>query len=169
MGKEDFLPMGKVVGTHGIQGTLKVYSDSGSWSLFESGSSIFIQNHDGDVNSWQIKWARPHKRFMLLSLEGVSTLEQAQSFKGARFLVDKAALPQLEEGAYYWFDLIGLRVFSMDGSLLGKIESIIETGSNDVYVVRDGNRETLVPALTKVVKAVDLESKTMQVDLPEGL
>jgi 16S rRNA processing protein RimM len=169
MEKEDFLPMGKVVGTHGIQGTLKVYSDSESWSLFGSGSPIFIQAPDGSVKAWQIKWLRPHKRFLLLSLEGVSTLEQAQTFKGSQVLVDKTALPQLEEGAYYWFDLIGLRVFSMDGSVLGKIESIIETGSNDVYVVRNGNRETLVPALTKVVKAVDLESGTMQVALPEGL
>ncbi len=169
MEKEDFLPMGKVVGTHGIQGTLKVYSDSESWSLFGSGSSIFIRKPDGSVNSWHIKWVRPHKRFLLLSLEGVSTLEAAQDFKGAQVLVDKTALPRLEEGSFYWFDLMGLRVFSMDGSLLGKIESIIETGSNDVYVVRKGNRETLIPALTKVVKAVDLENRTMQVDLPEGL
>jgi 16S rRNA processing protein RimM len=161
--------MGKVVGTHGIQGTLKVYSDSESWSLFGPGGSIFIQNPDGSVKTWQIKWLRPHKRFLLLSLEGVTTLEKAQTFKGSQVLVDKTALPHLEEGAYYWFDLIGLRVFSMDGSVLGKIESIIETGSNDVYVVRNGNRETLVPALTKVVKAVDLESRTMRVDLPEGL
>ncbi len=169
MEKEDFLPMGKVVGTHGIKGTLKVYSDSESWSLFDSGSSIFIRNPDGSVNLWQIKWVRPHKRFLLLSLVGVSTLEAAQDLKGAQVLVDKTTLPQLEEGAYYWFDLMGLHVFSMDGSLLGKIESIIETGSNDVYVVRNGNRETLIPALAKVVKAVDLENRTMQVDLPEGL
>jgi len=104
-----------------------------------------------------------------LSLEGISDLDRAQDFKGARILLDKTALPQLEEGVYYWSDLIGLRVFLIDGTSLGNIESIIETGSNDVYVVRKGNRETLIPALEKVVKAVDLESKTMQVDLPEGL
>lgn len=169
MEKDNFLPIGKVVGIHGIHGILKVYSDSDSWSLFSPGCPIAIQNSDGSVKSWQIKWIRPHKRFLLLSLEGVSDVERAQGFKGARVLVDKSSLPQLEEGTYYWSDLIGLRVFLIDGTCLGNIESIIETGSNDVYVVRKGNRETLIPALEKVVKAVDLESKTMQVDLPEGL
>ena len=169
MEKDDFLPIGKVVGTHGVKGTLKVSSDSESWSLFCPGSPISIQNSDGSVKSWQIKWIRPHKRIMLLSLEGVSDLDRARSFKGAQVLVGKTDLPQLEEGAYYWFDLIGLRVFLINGTSLGNIESIIETGSNDVYVVRDGNRETLIPALETVVKVVDLENKTMQVDLPEGL
>ena len=169
MAKTDFLPIGKVVGTHGVQGTLKVYFDADGGSLFSSGGLIFIRKSDGSVKSWQIKWVRPHKQFLLLSLEGVSDLEQARGFKGARVLVDKTDLPKLEEGSYYWFDLIGLRVFLMNGTCLGNIESIIETGSNDVYVVRNGNTETLVPALTKVVKAVDLEGKTMHVDLPEGL
>ncbi|MBW1866355.1 MAG: 16S rRNA processing protein RimM [Deltaproteobacteria bacterium] len=169
MEKDGFLPIGRVVGTHGVQGTLKVYSDSESWPLFSPGSPIVIQNADGSVKLWQIRWIRPHKRFLLLSLEGISDLDRAQDFKGARILLDKTALPQLEEGIYYWSDLIGLRVFLIDGTSLGNIESIIETGSNDVYVVRKGNRETLIPALEKVVKAVDLESKTMQVDLPEGL
>ena len=169
MEKDGFLPIGMVVGTHGVQGTLKVYSDSESRPLFSPGSPIVIQNADGSVKLWQIRWIRPHKRFLLLSLEGISDLDRAQDIKGARILLDKTALPQLEEGVYYWSDLIGLRVFLIDGTSLGNIESIIETGSNDVYVVRKGNRETLIPALEKVVKAVDLESKTMQVDLPEGL
>ncbi|OQY06497.1 MAG: 16S rRNA processing protein RimM [Desulfobacteraceae bacterium 4572_123] len=169
MEKDGFLPIGKVVGTHGVKGTLKIFSDSESLSLFDPGSSIFIQNIDGSVKSWLIRWLRPHKRFFLLSLEGISDIDRAQNFKGARILIDRTSLPQLEEGVYYWSDLIGLRVFLIDGTCLGNIESIIETGSNDVYVVRKGNRETLIPALEKVVKVIDLESKTMQVDLPEGL
>lgn len=169
MEKGDFLPIGKVVGTHGVRGTLKVYSDSGSWSLFSAGSPIFIRDTDGAVKSWEVRWIRPHKRFLLLSLKGISDLERARDFRGARVLVDKTDLPRLEEGTYYWFDLIGLRVFLIDGTFLGSIESIIETGSNDVYVVRREDKETLVPALETVVRTVDLENKTMQVDLPEGL
>ncbi len=169
MENNDFLSIGKVVGTHGVKGALKVYSDSESWSLFSTGRLIIIQKPDGSVKSRQIRWIRPHKRCLLMSLEGISDFEQAKGLKEARVLVDKTALPQLEEGSYYWFDLIGLRVFLIDGIFLGNIQSIIETGSNDVYVVRDGNRETLIPALEKVVKVVDLKSKTMHVDLPEGL
>ena len=83
--------------------------------------------------------------------------------------MEKSRLPALEEGTYYWSDLIGLDVHATDGRFLGKIASIFRTGSNDVYVTRDEDRETLIPALVSVVKSVDLETGRMTVDLPEGL
>ena len=75
----------------------------------------------------------------------------------------------MEEGTYYWVDLIGIGVFTTEKEYLGRIESIVETGSNDVYVVKNGEREILIPALETVVLDIDLGKKQMQVDLPEGL
>ena len=75
----------------------------------------------------------------------------------------------MEKDSYFWFDLIGMAVFTTTGEYLGRLESIIETGSNDVYVVQDGKEEVLVPALESVVVDVDIEANRMQVELPEGL
>jgi len=75
----------------------------------------------------------------------------------------------LDEGIYYWFDLIGIKVYTTEEKYLGRIESIVETGSNDVYVVKHGEKEVLIPALESVVLDIDLEHKRMRVDLPEGL
>ena len=87
--------------------------------------------------------------------------------------IERKRLPEPEEDTYYWSDLIGLSVFSEQGQSLGKIKTIMRTGSNDVYVVQDRSdgetRETLVPALKSVVLEVNLEQRTMHVILPEGL
>ena len=75
----------------------------------------------------------------------------------------------MDEDTYYWFDLIGIEVYTKTEEFLGRIESILETGSNDVYVVKKHEKEVLIPALKSVVLEIDLEHKLMQVDLPEGL
>ena len=80
----------------------------------------------------------------------------------------RAQMPPLEDGSYYWCDLIGSAVYD-DEQYIGTLESIIPTGSNDVYVVTDGEKETLVPALASVVREVDVNRKRMRVTLPEGL
>ena len=90
---------------------------------------------------------------------------------GRRF--ERVALPELEEGSYYWCDIIGLAVFTTDEQYIGRVESIISTGSNDVFMVKDldkgDDNETLIPALESVVLEIDFEHKTMRVALPEGL
>ena len=93
----------------------------------------------------------------------------AEALIGAEFFIEKEILPELEEGTYYWIDLIGLSVYTTDDVCIGRIESILQTGSNDVYVVKDKNKETLIPALASVILSVNLEEKIMRVDLPEGL
>jgi len=88
---------------------------------------------------------------------------------GAELLVDRSVLPEPEDDTYFWVDLIGLRVMDQALGLLGRIDSVIETGSNDVFVVKGGEREVLVPGLASVVVRVDLENGEMIIDLPEGL
>lgn len=85
-------------------------------------------------------------------------------------LLIKPYLPPLEsEDTFYWKDLIGISVYDEEGTFLGILESIIETGSNDVYVVKKDEEEILIPALASVVKAVDVSRKSMHVSIPEGL
>jgi 16S rRNA processing protein RimM len=96
-------------------------------------------------------------------------LVEAEALIGADMFIPETELPALDEDTYYWFELIGLEVYTTEEDYLGRITSIFETGSNDVYVVKDKKREVLIPALESVVIDIDLELKRMRVDLPEGL
>ncbi len=94
-------------------------------------------------------------------------MEDARRLVGAKLCVPESRLPSLNSDEFYWYQLIGLEVVSPDGKKLGTLEEIIETGSNDVYVVRRGGEEILVPATQEVVRKIDLQRRLMTVDLPE--
>jgi len=166
---EDGLLVGKIVGVHGTRGNLEVHSYAESLSVFKSGSLIHVEMNDGRHGSHAIEWAKPHKRVILLSLRDVTTVERARAYIGAELFVDRGILPDLAAGTYYWSDIIGLSVFTRDQVYLGRVESIIPTKGNDVYVVKRDGEETLVPGLESVVLDIDIEAGTMRIDLPEGL
>jgi len=165
--------VGKIVGTHGIKGVIKVYSYAESLAIYKAGRFLATRTPDGYWKRYKILWAKPHKKVILLSLSEICDINLAKTLAGAEIFIKKDVLPDLEDGTYYWFDLIGLDVYSACNNYLGQINSIIPTGSNDVYVVRNSsklqNTEVLVPAIESVVKSIDLKSKIMRVDLPEGL
>jgi len=178
LNKSGFLAIGKIAGVHGIKGEVKVFSYSESSSVFDPGKVFLCLNPPDSKQpvlsdklvQHEIIWAKPHKQGFLVSLKGVGTRDEAEAWVGAEFFIEKASLPELEEGTYYWEDLIGLSVFTDDTEIyLGIIEAVFPTGSNDVYVVKDGDKEILIPALASVVTAVDLENSVMRVNLPEGL
>jgi 16S rRNA processing protein RimM len=171
--KNGFVPVGKIVGAHGVKGNLKVYSYAESLSVFKPGGLILLINPEGLEKSYKIKWVKPHGKLILLALEGIEDRNSVESLLGSVFFIERSALPEPEAGSYYWVDLIGISVFTTHDEYLGTIASIIPTGSNDVFVVKDPtgvhNNETLIPALESVILEIDLKLKTMRVDLPEGL
>lgn len=169
MESERFVTVGKIVGAHGIRGVLKVYSYAESPDLFTARRMIFLESPSGENAGYDIEWAKPHSKGILLSLKGITDRVAAEALKGNLLQIEKTDLPEPEEGAYYWRDLIGMKVFTRDDAYLGRLESILETGSNDVYVVRSECGEVLVPALSSVVLEVDVKQKRMRVELPEGL
>lgn len=173
MKKNGFLSIGKIIGTHGVKGTVKVRSDAESLSVFKPSSLVIVRSAKGLEKVYPIQWVKPHNRVILLSLQGINDLNLAEELIGSELIINKSNLPELEKGTYYWFDIIGLSVFTSDEKYLGIVESIIPTGSNDVYVVKDPNKEqdneTLIPACESVVLDIDLKQKIMRVDLPEGL
>ena len=170
MASDALTPIGKIIGVHGIKGTLKLYSYAESADVFRSDQPAFLHSADGDGRAVTIRWAKPFKRnVVLLGLESIEDRTRAETLVGLTLSVTQDSLPPLEEDTYYWKDLIGLSVYDEDGRCLGILKQILPTGSNDVYVVENGDREVLIPALKSVVLAVDLDGKTMTVALPEGL
>lgn len=166
---EKGLLVGKIVGVHGVKGNLRVYPYVESLSVFKSDNTICIGSNDGGRTLYTVAWAKPHKRIVLMALKDVQSVDRARELIGSEISIDKRVLPDLDEGTYYWVDIIGLSVYAMDQTYLGRLESIIPTSGNDVFVVKQDGEEILIPALESVVRHIDIESKTMRVELPEGL
>ena len=174
MDKNGTVSIGKIVGAHGLDGTCKVYPYSDTLDAFDKGCEILIlPQAESGLKAFEVDWSKPHNRLVLLSLKGVNDRTQAESLIGSEIVVEKASLPDLDPGTYYWHDLIGLSVYKNDGEYLGQLEAVMATGSNDVYVVKKNEEgqesEVLIPALKSVVIELDIENKIMRVDLPDGL
>jgi 16S rRNA processing protein RimM len=163
------VPMGKIVGVHGRTGALKVFSYAESQATIAAGATIFLKTPQGGIQKRVIKWIKPHHRHLLILLKGVDDRNKADCLNASTLLVDRNRLPEVEKNTYYWCDLIGMTVNNSDGVYMGIIDRIIATGANDVYVIKDREKEILIPALASVVNRVDLEKRCMQVTLPEYL
>jgi len=165
----DLLTVGRINGVHGVRGNVKVQLFAGEESIILDHDEVVLRLADGHRETYEIQWIQPHRRGYLLALAGVGDRMGAEALVGAHLVVDKRRLPQLDDDSLYWFELEGMTVTTIEGTPIGTITAIMETGSNDVYVVRSGKHETLVPALKSVVKRVDRQRRIMTVDLPEGL
>ena len=169
--KAGLLPIGEIVGAHGLGGQLKIRSYSESLSPFKPEGRLFLNIPGGRRETYTIKGVKLQAKRVLLSLKGVQDRNQAEELVGAKLFIEKKSLPKTEEGIYYWYEIVGMRVYSMQGEFFGRVDSILQTGSNDVYVVKNSEKgpdyELLIPALLSVVKSIDLEAKVMRVDLPE--
>ena len=162
------LTMGYVSGVHGLKGFVKVKSHADSTAPFEPGSRLFLRPPEGRGQWYTVIRTSPHKKGLLMMLEGVD-VNVAETLVGNEILISGAALPDLEPDTYYWKDLVGMTVTDIHQGVLGTIDHVMPTGSNDVFVVTGGKREVLVPHIAHVVLSVDLEARTICIDLPEGL
>jgi 16S rRNA processing protein RimM len=169
MTEDNYILIGQINGIHGLHGNLKVYSYTESMDLYEPGVSIMIRQPSKPSEYLTIKTVKPYKKGLLLSVEEITDISSAENLIGSDIWIPRDRLPELEDEEYYWFDIIGLSVVSVTGEPLGVVKSIFPTGSNDVYVVVDKGEERLIPALESVIISIDLDSRTMTVDLPEGL
>ncbi len=169
MPKQNRIIIGKISGVHGLHGNLKILSYAESESVFDKGKIVTAVSESGDEASYTIKRSAPYKKGLLINFKGVDSISEAEKLKGCDLYILRESLPDLDEGIYYWVDLIGMDVESTDGEVLGTLASIFSTGSNDVYVVKQENKELLIPALKTTIIDIDLEAGRMVVDLPEGL
>ena len=161
--------VGRIVNTHGVKGELKVMPTTDDPKRFEKLKSIFVERRT--MESYEIQSVRYHKDFILLKLKGIEDMNAAELLKGSVLKIDRKDSLPLKKDEYYISDLFGLKVFTEEERYLGELVDIIETGSNDVYVVKKEDREKdlLLPAIKQVIKNVDIEEQKMIVHLLEGL
>jgi 16S rRNA processing protein RimM len=168
MDESSLIPVGKVVKTHGVRGALKVRPYGETLGEMEAGEKlVFIEN--GVQLQLTLVSLRAQKLGWIAQFEEVENFDRAEALTGKEILIHKDRLPALPEGEYYHFQLIGLSVETKEGEPLGTLSAIFETAGNDVYVVESGGKELLIPAIEDVICEVDLRSRKLIVDLPEGL
>ena len=164
-----YLEIGQIVNTFGIKGMVKIKPFTDDINRFDRLKKIYISNKNGK-KEYQIQEIKYHKNMVLMKLEGIDTPEQADLLRQSYLLVDRADEEPLEEGVYYIVDLLGLEVYTDDNKLLGKVDDIFNTGSNDIYVVKDEmGKQILLPGIPDVLKNVDLEKGRITVHLIPGL
>ncbi len=169
MSADSLILMGKIAATHGVRGQLRLVSYSGSFDTLLLVDSIVLKQPSGRSGTFAVAAATVHGKKLLLTLEGFADINTVLPLVGSELYLRRDQLPPAGEDEYYWFDLVGLKVITEQGEFLGRLESIIETGSNDVYVVKSADREYLIPALHDVVLGIDLVSGVMKVTPSEGL
>jgi 16S rRNA processing protein RimM len=137
--KDSSIFIGKIVNAHGIRGMLKVFSEVED-ALLTLGSRVHILFADGKTETCTIQEVIRQQRKLLVLFQEVKNRTQAETLIGASMFLDRLFFPSLEKNVYYWFDIQGLNVFNEKNEYLGIVESIIATGSNDVYVVKKQKR-----------------------------
>ncbi len=156
--------LGRVGGAHGVRGWLKVrpYTEHPDALLARREWSLRLSN--GHRVNLKIEDARAGGEHILVKFADICDRNQAQDLRGAEVVVQRGDLPRLSSGEYYWNDLQGLRVVTVDGIALGTVTSLMATGANDVLVV-EGERQRLIPYVPgRYVTAVDLADGLITVD-----
>ena len=167
--QNELVAVGKIIGTHGIKGLLKVYSYSGNIKSLQSAETTLLKGKDGTIREYAVKSVSAHAGGFILGLDGFSDINQALFLTGSELCIKRSQLPVPDEDEYYWRDLIGLAVHTDQGVELGTLVDIFETGSSDIYVVRGGSKEYLIPAIADVIAHIDVPGKKMIITPLDGL
>ena len=163
------LEIGQIVNTFGIKGFVKVNPWVNDVTRFDDLKKVYIKIRK-EQKELEIEEVKYHKNQVLLKFKGVETVEQAEMFRNAILEIDRKDAIPLEEGEYFIADLLESEVYTDEGEKLGILEDIFNTGSNDIYVVKNElGKSILLPRIKEVFKEIDVENKKIIVHLIEGL
>lgn len=163
------LEIGQIVNTFGIKGMIKVKPFTDDIKRFDDLEKVYVEKNNTKVE-YEIEEVKYHKDMVLIKFKSVDTVEQAEKLRNSYLKVSRDSVEDLEEDRYYIVDLIGIEVYTDENILLGKLEDIFNTGSNDIYVVKNElGKQILLPAISDVIKQIDMENKKMIVHIIKGL
>jgi len=171
MASSRLVPVGRIVKTHGLRGALKMVPYGETLQQLEPKAKLhLIAGGDMGEALLTLMQLRRQGRHWVGQFSELNGVDAAQKIVGKEVFLPEEELPPTSEGEYYHYQLIGLRVETAgDGREVGVLRAIIETGSNDVYVVEHDDREILIPAIAEVILEVDLQNGRMIIAAPEGL
>ncbi|WP_117169731.1 ribosome maturation factor RimM [Paraliobacillus sediminis] len=163
--------VGKIVNTHGIKGEVKIIRITDFDDRFDVGNKLYFLGKN-EKNPIQLTVAshRMHKQFDLVQFESYNTIEVAEKLKEGMLMIREEQRGTLDEGDFYYHEIIGCTVYTNENEELGEIKEILAPGANDVWVVtRPNQKDLLIPYIPDVVKEVNIEEKKIIIEPMEGL
>lgn len=166
---ENMLRVGVISSTHGIRGEVKVFPTTDDMNRFKKLKSVILDTGK-EKKELEIENVKFFKQFAILKFKGIDNINDIEKYKGKDLLIDRKDAVACEENEFFICDLIDCAVFTEEGEELGVLTEVLQTGANDVYVVKaaDG-KEILVPYIEECVKSIDVEEKKVIVHLLEGM
>ena len=169
---EKWFNVGKIVNTHGVQGEVRVISKTDfADERYKIGNTLFLFQ-EGQVSPLELKITshRKHKNIDLLKFEGYYNINQVEPFKGSVLKVPESQLAELEENEYYFHEIIGCEVSTVEGEVIGTVKEILTPGANDVWVIQaKKGKDILIPYIDEIVKEIHVPTKKIIIDPMEGL
>ncbi len=167
LGDPEYLAVGFLRRPHGVKGEMLMDIHTGFPERLKTGMTLFVGEDHAPMT---LASRRPHQAGLLVRFRGAKTPEEAGLYRNTWVYVRASDRPSLPEGEYYHHQLLGLAVVTDEGRALGTLVEVLETGANDVYVVRDADgRETLLPAIPPVILDIRLADRLMRIHLLDGL
>ncbi len=164
--KKEFLEIGKVVGTHGVRGMVRIQPWSDDGEFLTNFKKFYLE---GGKTKIEINKITPHGNVVLAAVKGVDSIEEAEKLRN-RVLYIKRADAKLPEGRYFVSEIIGAHTFDADtGAFLGVLADVSPTGANDVWHIKNGEREYLVPAIPDVIVDVDIDADKVVIRPLKGI
>ena len=163
--------VGRIVGTHGLTGGVRATVLSDVSHRFSAGQVLYVLGQPYVISSSSpASFKSNHAgNQIILRFNGLDSKDSVKELLGEELTVPETAVPSLPEGEYFHYQIMGLQVLTEEGEDLGSVSEILETGSNDVYVVSGDSGELLIPALADVIREIRLSDGVMVVSLPDGL
>jgi 16S rRNA processing protein RimM len=163
------LRIGYIAGAHALKGALRLRLDNPDSDSVEQVKRIFLEQ-GGEPREFKLTGVtRLNPTTLRINLAGVADANAADALKGAIVMLAVEDVPPPAPGEFYYYQAIGCEVFLIDGSTIGKIEEVFSNGAQDIWVVRHGDREILIPVIADVVKAMDFEARRVTIDPIPGL
>ena len=166
---EDMFQVGVIANTHGIRGEVKVYPTTDDIKRFGKLKNVYLE-YNGSHILMDIQGVRYQKNMVLLKFKGIDDINEVEKYKSCGLFVERKDAVPLKKGEFFIADLIGVEAVSDEGEKLGTVCDVLQTGANDVYVIRkEGSEDLLIPAIRECILDIDIEGGSMKVHLLEGL
>ena len=165
--KQQYIETGKIVGTHGVKGMVRVQPWSDSGDFLKNFKHFYLDNKgEKRIDATSVK---PHGNIVLIAFKGIDSIEEAEKLRNKIIYIDRKDV-KLPKDRYFLIDLLGCEVFDNDtGDLLGKLTDVSETGANDVWHITKDGKEYLVPAIDEVIISIDIDEQKIVLKPMKGI
>lgn len=166
---EDLLRIGVVTTTHGIRGEVKVFPTTDDVTRFKTCDEVILMTREGEL-TLHVEGAKFFKNIVILKFREFNNINEVERFRKCDLMVTRENALPLKEGQYYLCDVIGANVMEEDGSPIGMVTDVIETGANNVFVIQtEEGREVLFPVIPECIKSVDTSKGVVTAHIMKGL